>query len=73
MEERDLLGGYEQIYPLDEIRANEARAKQYSEYLEAAQDQYDFFNNGRRKNGTLDQNINYQRRIDDKKAKAEGK
>ena len=54
MTERNIIGGYEQIFPLDEIRANEENIRKYSEYLESAQDQYDFFNNGRRKNGTYD-------------------
>jgi len=64
MEERNLLGGYEQIYPLDEIRANEERIQRYNEYLETAQDQYDFFNSGRRKNGTYDQTATYERKRD---------
>jgi len=33
MNERNLLGGFELIYPLDEIRANEAKAEEYACYL----------------------------------------
>lgn len=47
MNERNLLGGFELIYPLDEIRVNEAKAEEYACYLSAAQDHYDIFNNGR--------------------------
>lgn len=36
MNERKLLGGYELIFPLDEIRANEARSEEYQRYLDAA-------------------------------------
>jgi hypothetical protein len=36
MNERKILGGFELIYPLDEIRANEARIEEYDRYLEAA-------------------------------------
>ena len=30
--------------------------------MESALDQYDFFNNGRRKNGTFDNNITYEKK-----------
>ena len=46
MEEREIYGGYEVIFPLDEIRANEPRIEMYRSYLEAAQDHYDTFLNG---------------------------
>jgi len=36
MNERNLLGGFELIYPLDEIRVNEAKAEEYACYLYAA-------------------------------------
>lgn len=54
MEEESLLGGYTKIYPLDDIRDNEEQIDRYKKYLESAHDQYDFFNNGRRKNGSID-------------------
>lgn len=47
MNERKILGGFELIYPLDEIRANEARIEEYDRFLEAAQEHYDIFNSGR--------------------------
>jgi hypothetical protein len=31
-------------------------------FLESALDQYDFFNSGRRKNGTFDSNITYEKK-----------
>ena len=36
MTEANLLGGSELIYPLAEIRVNEAKAEEYATYLEAA-------------------------------------
>ena len=36
MTEANLMGGFELIYPLDEIRVNEAKAEEYATYLEAA-------------------------------------
>ena len=30
--------------------------------MESAADQYDFFNNGRRKNGTFDNNLTYEKK-----------
>ena len=47
MTEANLMGGFELIYPLDEIRVNEAKAEEYATYLEAAQSHYDIFNTGR--------------------------
>ena len=36
MTERNILGGYELVFPLDEIRANEEKIIKYNEYLESA-------------------------------------
>lgn len=36
MNEESLMGGFEKIYPLDDIRANEAKSEEYARYLEAA-------------------------------------
>ena len=36
MEERKVYGGYEVIFPLDEIRANEPRIEMYKRFQEAA-------------------------------------
>ena len=36
MNEVNLMGGFEKIYPLDDIRANEAKSEEYAKYLEAA-------------------------------------
>lgn len=42
-----MLGGFELIFPLDEIRVNEPKIEEYDRYLEAAQEHYDIFNGGR--------------------------
>jgi hypothetical protein len=52
LDEEKILGGYTKIYPLDELRKNEQKIEKYKKFLESSQDIYDFFNNGRRKNGT---------------------
>ena len=36
MTEENLLGGYTMIFPLEETRANEARAEVYASFLQAA-------------------------------------
>lgn len=52
--EKDLLGGFELIYPLPESGVDAERRKLYQSFLASAQDQYEFFNSHKRKNGTLD-------------------
>ena len=46
MEERKVYGGYEVIFPLDEIRVNEPRIEMYKRFQEAAQEHYNQFGNG---------------------------
>lgn len=40
------------IYPLPDTEENAERIQKYHSYLYATQDQYDFFNNGKRKGAT---------------------
>jgi hypothetical protein len=62
LEEQKIMGGFKKIFPLDEIRQNESRIEKYKKYLESSADIYDFFNNGRRKNGTMDNSITYEKK-----------
>ena len=48
------MGGYELVYPLPDTPENVEKIKEYQVYGVLAQDIYDSFNNGRRKNGTMD-------------------
>lgn len=47
--EKDLLGGYELIYPPEDIPENEGLRELYEEFLAKSQSIYDKFNIGRRK------------------------
>ena len=42
------------IYPLEDTPDNSAKIKQYQELLDGSKDQYDYFNNGRRRIYTID-------------------
>jgi hypothetical protein len=62
LQEKSIMGGFKKIYPLDELKENEEKIQKYKIFLESALDQYDFFNNGRRKNGTFDTNVTYEKK-----------
>ena len=50
------------IFPIDDNPINADKKKMYQNFLTSAQDQYDFFNSHRRKNGTIDPSQHYERR-----------
>ena len=59
------MGGFELIYPLPDKPENEEKIKQYDKFLQSATDYFDFFNSGKRKYGTRDPNVVYNKRFVD--------
>lgn len=56
------MGGFKKIFPLNDTTENQEKIERYKKFMESAADQYDFFNNGRRKNGTFDNNLTYEKK-----------
>lgn len=56
------MGGFKKIFPLEETSENLDKIERYKKFMESAADQYDFFNSGRRKNGTFDNNLTYEKK-----------
>ena len=61
MQERDIMGGFELIFPLPDVDENQEKIKLYEKFLASAQDQFEFFNSNKRKNGTLDPTQHYDK------------
>lgn len=60
IQEQKLRGGFELIFPLADTPENEPMIEKYTQFLESAQDQYDYFNSGRRKSDIIENVQNKQ-------------
>lgn len=60
IQEQKLRGGFELIFPLADTPENEPMIEKYTQFLDTARDQYDYFNSGRRKSDIIGEVQNKQ-------------